>query len=369
MARFGIAAARGLVIVVYNCFARIGLENIMAKLPRDASPQPTARESLSSSGSREAISNEEVLRLYTQNSDKYKSLCDEISFSLTTAVNAEGIRISDISTRVKNVDSVLEKVSRKGYGSFDQITDLVGARIICLFRQDLERIKTLISGVFKIDSYDDKSYSDPDSFGYMSLHFQCRLKGGHTGPRYDAIKSISFELQLRTICMHAWSAVQHALDYKGEWDVPEQLKKDINALSAMFYVADTQFGAVYAAKIAEYEKEDAVGYEEKSDIEVNLDTLINYAKEKFPDREHSGSSHYSSLVNELIQSGYSTISSLNRDIDRAEKAFALDEKESGNFYNNIGAIRVSIGLASKSYRELVYKLGGGFTEEMLDLVE
>ena len=175
----------------------------MAKLPTKTRPKSASRDHLSSSGSRQSISDGKTLKIYTQNVGKYKSLCDEISFSLTSAFETENIKISEISTRVKPLDSVLEKVSRKGYTDFSHLTDLVGARIICLFRQDLERIRSLIDKVFKVESFDDKSYSDPDAFGYMSLHFQCRLKDDYTGPRYDAIKSISFELQLRTICMHA----------------------------------------------------------------------------------------------------------------------------------------------------------------------
>lgn len=201
----------------------------------------------------------------------------------------------------------------------------------------------------------------------MSLHFQCRLKDDYTGPRYDAIKSVFFELQLRTICMHAWSAVQHALDYKGEWDVPEHLKKDINALSAIFYVADTQFSSVYSAKQTEF---DNINMKDNSiETELNLDTLVNYAREKISDRRFLEISHYSSLVNELTQAGYRTISQVDRDIIRADEAFALDEKENGNHYSAVGKIRVSIGLASKAYRDIVYETGAGFTQEMLDLVK
>lgn len=35
---------------------------------------------------------------------------------------------------------------------------------------------------------------------------------------------LTFEIQVRTLCMHAWAVVSHYLDYKGDWDVPADLK-------------------------------------------------------------------------------------------------------------------------------------------------
>jgi hypothetical protein len=41
--------------------------------------------------------------------------------------------------------------------------------------------------------------------------------------------------------MHCWAAVSHYLDYKGDWDVPVDLKRALSALSGLFYVADNEF--------------------------------------------------------------------------------------------------------------------------------
>jgi putative GTP pyrophosphokinase len=64
---------------------------------------------------------------------------------------------------------------------------------------------------------------------------------GHSGPRYDPLKHLRFEVQVRTIVMDAGAAVSHHLDYKGGTSVPSELRKDFYALSGLFYVADQHF--------------------------------------------------------------------------------------------------------------------------------
>jgi putative GTP pyrophosphokinase len=75
----------------------------------------------------------------------------------------------------------------------------------------------------------------------MSVHHIVRFGSKHKGERYDNIKNIPFEIQVRTIAMDAWANISHYLDYKTEQDIPTELKRDFHALSGMFYVADKHF--------------------------------------------------------------------------------------------------------------------------------
>jgi len=47
--------------------------------------------------------------------------------------------------------------------------------------------------------------------------------------------------------MDAWATVSHYLDYKTDADVPLGLRKDFQALSGLFYLADTHFEMFYGA--------------------------------------------------------------------------------------------------------------------------
>jgi hypothetical protein len=170
--------------------------------------------------------------------------------------------------------------------------------------------------------------------------------------------------------MHAWSAVQHALDYKGEWDVPENLKKDINALSALFYVADTEFASVYAAREATLHRvTNEASADQGRDEPLNLDTLRAYAAETFPDRWQPAAGVYSELVQQLLEAGYATIGQVDRDVRRAEAALDLDEKQRRASYNAVGAIRISAGIASPEFRKIAYPGDGTFPKSVLDKVK
>src|SRR5215210_5182341 len=69
--------------------------------------------------------------------------------------------------RVKDRSSFLEKIDRKGYKSpFEETDDLVGARVVCLFRSDLERLKQIVNSSFTVLKHEDKVDGESaDSFG------------------------------------------------------------------------------------------------------------------------------------------------------------------------------------------------------------
>jgi ppGpp synthetase/RelA/SpoT-type nucleotidyltranferase len=141
------------------------------------------------------------------------ALAQEVHFILDHALSEAGIKIHAIEYRVKEFDSIARKFESKSDGEDTEINDLVGARVICLFKSDLERIDEVIRSEFTVDNVDDKIVSSSDTFGYMSVHYISKLKSGVSGRRYDAIKDRRFEIQVRTLCMHAWAAISHYLEY------------------------------------------------------------------------------------------------------------------------------------------------------------
>lgn len=226
-------------------------------------------------------------------------------------------------------------------------------RIICLFRSDLERIDNIIKNSFKVIGVDDKVNSSHDSFGYMSVHYTCMMKPEFSGPRYTKIKEISFEIQVRTISMHAWAVISHYLDYKSEWDVPAHLKKSLNALSGLFYVADSEFESFYIE--SQKSKELAASDRKKSPVnkrEINLDTISAFLAAKFPDRDPASPKIVSLLVGEIIIAEYRYIEDIDQDIDKASVALTHFEKENlptDQRYGQVAAARIALAIASDKY--------------------
>jgi putative GTP pyrophosphokinase len=158
--------------------------------------------------------------------------------------------------------------------------------------------------------------------------------------------------------MHAWAAVSHYLDYKGEWDVPEELKRALNALGGLFYVADNEFEQFYKARLIsklEAERHQA----RKEDQEINLDTMVSFLNKAFPDRKHANVSAISELVQEIKRAGYTSMKQVNDDTARGRLAFeAYEEKHPpspGPRYSDVGVVRVTLRIVSENMRELAQK--------------
>jgi ppGpp synthetase/RelA/SpoT-type nucleotidyltranferase len=270
------------------------------------------------------------------------------------------IKISAIEHRTKDVESILIKWRAKGLSSLSDVSDAVGLRIICLFRSDIRLVLDAIGSAFEQVSVDDKVNSSVNEFGYMSVHCLCQLQRHYAGPRYDDIKNMVFEIQIRTIAMHAWATISHFIDYKREADAPADLRKSLNALSALFYVADTQFEAF--AREAEESRRTAEEFVSGShppvDRRLDLDTLKAIAARFFPDRR-ANVGDWSELLNELSAAEISSADQLVRylsyrpalveDYEEISRQRSTITKKAGKYFTQIGAIRVCLANLSGRY--------------------
>lgn len=297
---------------------------------------------------------------YDQKLPILEALREEVHFILSDALETDLIKIHNIESRIKEFESLSRKINDKSISNEEDIEDLVGARVVCLFKSDLSKVEEVLSNNFEIIYKEDKISSSSDSFGYMSIHYVCKMKSTYKGPRYNKIKNVKFEIQIRTICMHAWAAISHYLDYKSEWDIPDQLRKGLNALSGLFYVADEQYESLYNARQESREAANLnSGTVQSKGSPINFDTVSAFLSRKFPDRTRSNSDGISELVKELVDSNYSNISEVEIDINRASKLFEKDEEETKKsqkvkrklYYNEVGAARVSLRLVNEKFEE------------------
>lgn len=288
----------------------------------------------------------------------YRQLKDEAIFILNQALSSTAIKLHSTTDRVKEIESFINKVERKqAKKPFEEIKDIVGVRIICLFLSDIERIGAVVRNSFEVLEEENKvEGGEVSSFGYMSVHFIATMKPGHSGPRYDPIMRLPFEIQVRTIAMDAWANVSHHLDYKSPADVPSDLRRDFYALSGLFYVADRHFEMFFRASETSREKMSQI-FEKASplvqlDQELNLDSLKAYLPKRFPDREHVDF-FYSELVEELTKLGYKTIGEVDGAIAKTWDALLKFEelekerysvKTSTKLFNDYGAVDAIVKL-------------------------
>ncbi len=140
--------------------------------------------------------------------------------------------ISFIKTRIKNPQSIYNKLQQLGYeftaeNIQEQLNDVAGVRVVCAFIDDIYTIANLIAEQDDIKVIKIKDYiKNPKPNGYRSYHMIVEIpvffSKGKTPMRV--------ELQIRTNGMDFWATLEHQLRYKkGIEDLPgyEEISKEL----------------------------------------------------------------------------------------------------------------------------------------------
>ncbi|MBF6517972.1 hypothetical protein IU421_27355 [Nocardia cyriacigeorgica] len=269
----------------------------------------------------------------------YDELRDEVEFALRRAL--DDVKVHNIVVRVKDRQSFIEKIARKSYGApFEQMPDIVGARVVCRFLDDLKLVDTAVKEVFSVKSVEDKTASAaPEIFAYRSVHYECRIHDDNRGPHYDGIKGITFEIQVRTILQDAWAVVEHALAYKGPSSIPAELRRDFSALVGLFHIADKSFQQLrYDVEKSELKATEVVetskrsdGFDEGESIVVDRGITKAVLTTVFPDRDRSDDIDYSALADELSAANIRTLKDLLEALDVGDATYKeLHDRELAN---------------------------------------
>ena len=189
------------------------------------------------------MNDEELRQEYERRLPDFECIKDEIAKSLQYGISQKKMQVDAVHGRVKKSDSFIEKSRIKNcQPPFQEVNDIVGIRVICLYRDDIEKIKKVVCDNFDVISDDDKIDSkDIDRFGYLSTHIIARLGTEQRTSLRQNLRDLTFEIQIRTIAQHAWATVSHDLFYKSSDEIPKDQERDFQALSALFYLADSQF--------------------------------------------------------------------------------------------------------------------------------
>jgi len=161
--------------------------------------------------------------------------------------------VETVSGRTKKYEECISKFKRKylpqikpdddNYKISEHLTDLIGIRAVCNYSEDVHEIRRGLNKFFREIEITDKSNQlekTEDKFGYKSLHLQLVLKSRLKEiPEAAKFKNIKIELQIRTVIQDAWSILDHKIKYKKS--IPQNLKRRINRLSALFEIADDEF--------------------------------------------------------------------------------------------------------------------------------
>jgi ppGpp synthetase/RelA/SpoT-type nucleotidyltranferase len=291
----------------------------------------------------------------------YSRIAEEAHHTLENGLKQRQIKFHSVTERVKEFSSFASKVDRRqSEKPFEDITDVVGLRIVCLLRSDIPRIAELIRQSFHVVTEDDRVETQPIApFGYLSVHFIVRFTSKYQGTRYEGLHIMPFEIQVRTAAMDSWAMVSHYLDYKTEVDVPAELRKDFQALSALFYLADTHFEMFYKERQKSRDaaaKLFAEAPAKAAERPLDFDSLRSLLSRRYSARTRGSAVEISALLTELVNAGYESVANLESVLAKTEEAFAKceddDRRGQPNLtgYTQIGAVRISLDIGDRAYR-------------------
>jgi len=315
----------------------------------------------------------EVIRAFLEARPLYEELAGEVSFSLAQILRGEGIECASLTGRAKTLRSFCEKAVRKNYKHpLAEMTDIAGVRVVYLYLSELDRIKQAVEDHFEvIEKVDKVEEAGAEEFGYAALHYAVRLGDQVGGPRYDKLRVLPCEIQVRSVAQDAWAVVAHHLVYKQESDVPKDVMRELNALSGLLESADHRIASLRQAKL-QYQKEFtemlASNRGDPLGSGLDLDNLTAYLQWRFPDRHHGTVESVGVLLDELQSAGYSAIRELHEALAQAEDVFARYEREnppaiptadgSGatldhqGKYADVGAVRAALSIVNPHFVDI-----------------
>lgn len=128
---------------------------------------------------------------------------------------------------------------------------MIGIRIVCLYEDQINLVAGIISQSFKIIDVTDKISaieSTEDLFGYKGLHMDLEPDTDKAFfKHYPILNDWPVEVQIRSLIQDAWSVLDHKIKYKKS--IPNDLKRRINVLSALFELADREFKEIRDATV------------------------------------------------------------------------------------------------------------------------
>ena len=177
---------------------------------------------------------QEKTSIYGDNLDQLEALRLEVVGSI------EGLRgriaeetgldpVEHCLSRIKAEDSMREKCRRQDRpetprSALVDIQDAIGIRVVCAFRSDVYLVRDHLVGLPGFRAVTEKDYirvAKPN--GYRSYHLILQTADGRAPVGCGESDGFFVEVQLRTISMDTWAALEHHLRYKKEAPANERL--------------------------------------------------------------------------------------------------------------------------------------------------
>src|SRR6266851_1585002 len=190
---------------------------------------------------------DKLLERYESRKDTLSLLAENLELETKEALK-ELPHVDRIYYRVKGANSFLDKArdatNVPPYSEpLVEIEDQIAGRVLVFFLSDITPVVTLLRKNFtQVESHRRRPARD-EEFGYESHHLICIIPPQAKPTGWTGTKDMpaTFELQIRTLFMHAWAEPQHDLGYKASEEMPREIRRELSWVAASSWGADQAF--------------------------------------------------------------------------------------------------------------------------------
>ena len=238
---------------------------------------------------------EEVITIINSKRDVYQNLTKLLEkFLHLLFPNAP-----KIEARTKAAGSIAGKILKKyiqigdANTIYGKLTDLVGGRVIFLRKDEVENASGVIRKYFLVDDYNSQNTGErlnDAEFGYQSRHYTVICNKEWLGSiqtmatlgANDEIAALQeffekepnhqifVELQIRTWLQHVWADLSHDVFYKGNMEIPHDLRRFWSSIAAILENTDENIMKCLD-KLEQYNTNGT--YYIKTDLDKRIDNL------------------------------------------------------------------------------------------------
>lgn len=221
---------------------------------------------------------EYILAEYDEKSELYHKFAATVERILKTILCEKGIDCNCITSRLKDRDSLDEKIYRKNkYCKLEDLTDIAGIRVVTYYSEDVDKVAKVIEEEFTVDrknSIDKRAALEPDRFGYCSLHYIVEM----SPTRLSLTENMSYiglkcEIQIRSFLQHVWAEFVHDLGYKSKKEIPVDIQRNYSRLAGLLEIADKEFQEIRHF-LSDYEEKVSAKIDDLDFEDTVLDAIV-----------------------------------------------------------------------------------------------